>query len=232
MLTWGTQRTGGLTPFPRKRTHGNETMEDIAVTHNHTYGSLLRPTYHHRNVPAALRNAALQVLEAGNPEDVGLRELSRRVGVSATAAYRHFSGKDDLMATVAIEGFKELTAALRLAASEAGPAVAVGLAYLEFALARRGLFRLMFGPLLAQRRVYPALHTAAVEAFRVIECAGRSSDQLETRDDTESLATWSLIHGLASLFIENVVPPDDAKRLAEQILANVGRNAEMEPAAA
>ncbi|RBP03468.1 TetR family transcriptional regulator [Roseiarcus fermentans] len=197
-------------------------MQDIAITSPHSYGTLFRPTYHHRNVPAALRNVARQMLEAGNPEDVGLRELSRRIGISATAAYRHFSGRDDLMASVAVEGFHELTAALQAAVTGPDPVVAIGLAYLEFALTKRGMFRLMFGPLLAQRTKYPALRAAADAAFQVIERAGLSGEA-EGDKDNAGMAAWSLIHGLSSLFIENVVPTPDARQLAQQIFANASR---------
>ena len=195
-------------------------MQDIAITSPHSYGTLFRPTYHHRNVPAALRNVARQMLEAGNPEDVGLRELSRRIGISATAAYRHFSGRDDLMASVAVEGFHELTAALQAALNESDQVVAIGLAYLEFALTKRGMFRLMFGPLLAQRTKYPALRAAADAAFEVIERAGLSEHEPEGNKDTAGMAAWGLIHGLSALFIENVVPAPDARHLAQQIFAS------------
>jgi AcrR family transcriptional regulator len=196
-------------------------MQDIAIaiTSPQAYGKLFRSTYHHRNVPAALRKVARQMLEAGNPEDVGLRAISRRIGVSATAAYRYFSGRDDLMASVAVEGFHELTAALEAAAAAGpDPMVAVGLAYLEFALCKRGMFRLMFGPLLAQRSKYPGLHTAADAAFGVIERAGLSGDP-EDHKDTAGLAAWGLIHGLSALFIENLVPTPDARQLAQQVFA-------------
>ena len=43
---------------------------------------------------------------------MGLREAARRVGVSPTATYRHFRDKDDLLAAVAAEGFREFAAAL------------------------------------------------------------------------------------------------------------------------
>ena len=193
-------------------------MQDIAITRPQAYGTLFRSTYHHHNVPAALRKVARQMLEAGNPEDVGLRELSRRIGVSATAAYRYFSGRDDLMVSVAVEGFEELTAALEAAAAGPDPMVAVGLAYLEFALCKRGMFRLMFGPLLAQRSKYPGLLTAADAAFGVLERAGLSGDS-EDHKDTAGLAAWGLIHGLSALFIENLVPTPDARQLAQQVFA-------------
>jgi len=156
-------------------------------------------------LPAALRNVARQMLEAGNPEDVSLRGLSRRIGISVTTVYRHFSSRDDLMASVAVEGFHELTAALEAAAADPNAIAAVGLAYLDFALSRRGMFRLMFGPLLAQRSKYPALRTAADAAFGVIERAGPSG-QPEDHKDTAGIVALGLIHGISELLIGNLVP--------------------------
>jgi len=43
------------------------------------------------NLPNALRAAARAILDEAGPDVVGLRETACRVGVSATAAYRHFT---------------------------------------------------------------------------------------------------------------------------------------------
>src|SRR5208283_5747884 len=107
--------------------------------------------YHHGRVPQAVHEVAREILESGEMETVGLRDISRRVGVSASAIYRHFANKDELLASVAAEGFRELAATLESAANEPDPVTAVGLAYVEFALTRRGLFGLMFGRHLAQK---------------------------------------------------------------------------------
>ena len=69
--------------------------------------------YRHGNLPAALLDAARKILDENGSQAVGLRETARRVGVSATAAYRHFTSKDDLLASVAAEGFRELAAAMQ-----------------------------------------------------------------------------------------------------------------------
>ena len=144
-------------------------MQDIAGKFPQAFMTPSRGTFHHGNVPEALLRAARQLLDAGDTEEVGLREVARRVGVSAAAAYKHFVDKDDLMATVATEGFRELAAELWAAADEPDPAIAVGLVYVEFARTRQGLFRLMFGPLLALGEKYPALRKAAEEAFEAVE---------------------------------------------------------------
>ncbi|HXE24683.1 MAG TPA: helix-turn-helix domain-containing protein, partial [Roseiarcus sp.] len=77
--------------------------------------------YRHGNLPAALQAAARQILNENGQQSVGLRETARRVGVSATAAYRHFASKDDLLASVAAEGFRELAAAMERATRGATP---------------------------------------------------------------------------------------------------------------
>src|ERR1700722_11497665 len=102
--------------------------------------------YRHGNLPVALQAAARQILDENGLHAVGLRETARRVGVSATAAYRHFTSKDDLLASVAAEGFHELAAAMQNGTRGATPLTRAGLAYIEFANQNRGLFRLMFGP--------------------------------------------------------------------------------------
>ena len=92
-------------------------MQDMTVAGSRPFGTPGRSTYRHGNAPEAMLLAARRLLAAGDPEAVGLREIARRTGVSAAAAYKHFVDKNDLMAAVAAEGFHELAAALRAAAS-------------------------------------------------------------------------------------------------------------------
>ena len=69
----------------------------------------------HGDLPNAILAAACAILdEQAGPHEVGLRETARRVGVSATAAYRYFPSREDLLASVAAEGFRELAAAIEL----------------------------------------------------------------------------------------------------------------------
>ena len=177
-----------------------------------------RPHHHHGNLPNALRAAARAILDEAGPDVVGLRETARRVGVSATAAYRHFTSKEDLLASVATEGFKELAAAMETGATESDPLRAVGLAYVEFALQKRGLFRLMFGPILVQRAKYPELDEAARVVFGVLQRVAVSADDGPRQDNSAGMAAWGLVHGLSSLFIDSLVPETHARGMANQIL--------------
>jgi AcrR family transcriptional regulator len=182
--------------------------------------STVRRPYRHGNLPNALRSAARAILDEDGPDVVGLRETARRVGVSATAAYRHFANKEDLLASVAAEGFRELAAAMETGAIEADPLRAVGLAYVEFALQKRGLFRLMFGPVLVERAKYPGLNTAADLVFNLLQRIAVHSDEQPREGDAAGMAAWGLVHGLSSLFIDGLVPETYARGMADAILAH------------
>jgi hypothetical protein len=51
------------------------------------------------NLPKALHAATRAILDEAGPDAVSLREAARRVGVSATAAYRYFANKEELLAS-------------------------------------------------------------------------------------------------------------------------------------
>jgi AcrR family transcriptional regulator len=170
-------------------------------------------------LPAALLAAARQILDENGLQSVGLRETARRVGVSATAAYRHFASKEDLLASVAAEGFRELAAAMMGATRGATPLTRAGLAYVEFAHQNRGIFRLMFGPLLAERAKYPALQAASASVEALLLRGVADLDQRPLDDNLAAMAAWGLVHGLSHLIVDGFFPVARAMIQAEEILA-------------
>ena len=133
-------------------------------------------------------------------------------------AYRYFVNKEDLLASVVAQGFGELSTAMNAAAKGPDPLVGAGLAYVEFALQNRRLFRLMFGPILAERAKYPGLKEAASEVFRLLQVS-EALDGVTQEGDRDAMAAWTLIHGLSSLFINGLVPQEHIKSLAETTIA-------------
>jgi len=192
--------------------------------------NLHRRRSRHSNLPNTLRAAARAILDEAGQDAIGLREASRRVGVSATAAYRHFTNKEDLLASVAAEGFRELAAAMETSATGSDPLGGVSLAYVEFALQKRGLFRLMFGPILLQRAKYPELDEAARAVFGVLQRVAVTPDDQLREDNAAGMAAWGLVHGLSSLFIDGLVPEGRVRGLANEILVQTPR-LEYQPAA-
>jgi AcrR family transcriptional regulator len=178
--------------------------------------------YHHGNVAEAMRSAARAMIDRDEPEGVRLREAARRVGVSATASYRYYQKKEDLLASVAAEGFRELSAALDAAIKLPDPMLGTAITYVEFALKNRGLFRLMFGPLLVKRAKYSELSEAADLTFdSLLRAAGRGGEP--RNENVQAIAAWSMVHGLSSLFIERLVSEKTARALLETILSDSGR---------
>ena len=178
-------------------------------------------SYRHGNLPVALQTAAREILNENGLHAVGLRETARRVGVSATAAYRHFTNKEDLLASVAADGFHELAAAMQSATRGANPLVQGGLAYIEFANQNPGLFRLMFGPLLAERAKYPALQAASAGVEAMLVRGVTDLDPRPLHDNQAAMAAWGLVHGLAHLIVDGFFPAARATVQAEEILAKV-----------
>ena len=67
-----------------------------------------RPTYHHGDLRNSLIRAALVLVAERGVEGFSLREAARTVGVSASACYRHFADREELLAAVAHEGITTL----------------------------------------------------------------------------------------------------------------------------
>jgi AcrR family transcriptional regulator len=178
-----------------------------------------RATYHHGNLRPALVAAAREMLNADGPGAVSLREAARRVGVSATATYRHFTDKDHLLAVVAAEGYREFAERLRNAEDDPAGFSSLGMAYVEFALEHGGLFRLMFGPLRRDLRRYPELGEASDEAFAVLLNGARRFVN-GSGEDPESVAyaAWSFSHGLARLVLDEVIPRERARQVCNAFL--------------
>ena len=100
--------------------------------------------YHHGDLANALVAAGLELARAGGPETVRLRAVASEVGVSATAAYRHFAGLDGLARAVRDAARDRLAEAMAQSAAEAPPdrelhALASG--YVRFARTEPGMFR-------------------------------------------------------------------------------------------
>src|SRR5215213_6532359 len=78
-----------------------------------------RDGYHHGDLRNAFMRAALALVEQRGVNGFSMREAAREIGVSPSAAYRHFQDKDALLAALAEEGDARMAAAMRAAGREA-----------------------------------------------------------------------------------------------------------------
>jgi AcrR family transcriptional regulator len=168
-----------------------------------------RRTYHHGNLRRALLDAALKLVEAVGPKGLTLRATARLAGVSQAAPYRHFASKDALLATVAEEGFKALTRAMReaigpLAGNPTAQLQVLGVAYVGFATSHSSHFRVMFE--VADREAYPSLRAAADGALVILKGVisdGQKAGLVRAGDPADvALAAWSVAHGLSALLVD------------------------------
>lgn len=172
--------------------------------------------YHHGNLKTALLEAGLAVLEERRLEDLSLREIAARAGVSHTAPKNHFGNLRGLLTAIAAEGFRRHAVALETGLRPEDGAVerlhAAATGYVGFAQDNPALFRLMFSASLCDF-ADPELSAAASASYAVLaRLAGalepRTADgQRQTRLET---LLWSLVHGYATLAIEGqlVTGPD------------------------
>ena len=178
-----------------------------------------RPTYHHGDLRNSLIRAALALVAERGVEGFSLREAARTVGVSASACYRHFEDREELLAAVAHEGLDTLAEEMRVAAEAhqgASPFDAVNRfwdyasAYLHFALAHPAHFRVMHAvPKSEHSRDLMLPRTPAVLAQTAMEglvAAGVVAPEAAGR---ALLAIWTSVHGLAQLAVAGQLPLDD-----------------------
>jgi AcrR family transcriptional regulator len=193
---------------------------DGAVTTTPRASNDARP-YHHGDLPRALLDAAVQAILEVGPAAVSLRDLARRTGVSHAAPAHHFGDKAGLLTAVATDGFRRLAATLRDTYQATGSFLEVGVAYVGFAVTHRAHFEVMFRPELyrtddpelvrAREAARALLYPPAAEAATSPDAGG---------DVRAGIAAWSLVHGLATLWLNKNLPPqlgDDPEQIAREV---------------
>jgi AcrR family transcriptional regulator len=170
-----------------------------------------RRAYHHGDLAAALVEEGLRLVESGDAEGASLRAVARGTGVSAAAVYRHFADKEALLAAVAGRGFASLNAVFAQALTGArrrtplGRLRALGLAYIDFALARPGLYQVMFGTARPRVGRDKTLDAEAERAWRhLAEAVAAAWPPGTSRQvlDAATVASWSVVHGYVVLRLE------------------------------
>ena len=177
-------------------------------------------------------DAALQHIAAEGTERLSLRALARESGVSATAPYRHFPSKRCLLAALATRGFRELERATRGGLQSSmgleEKFMAMGRAYVNYAVSNPTSYNLMFGSVLSDFSSYEMLEQASIDCYSVvldvleelIEARGMEITPVELGG-----VVWAGVHGLASLLIhQESMPIDHADSTPRASLNYLHRN--------
>ena len=187
--------------------------------------------YHHGNLREALIRAALDLIAKKGPAGLTFAEAARLAGVSPAAPYRHFRDREDLLASVALQGFVRFEAALARAwdGGRGGALAALdrlGRAYLDFARSEPAFYAAMFeagvavgDPELrdASERAFGVLRRAAEAVCAATPALGRPPALMV------ALHIWSMAHGVAALFgrgdgARRALPMSPAELLEAQVL--------------
>ncbi len=169
--------------------------------------------YHHGDLRNALVAAAAELAAKGGPASVTIRAAAREVGVTPTAAYRHFAGHEELLTAAKERALEELTTAMTQAVADRpateGDAVrhalarfgAFGRGYLTFAQEEPGLFHTVFASASSQsprpfERAETSPYQLLVSALDDLVAVGYLTP--DRRPITEFTA-WAMVHGLATL---------------------------------
>ncbi|MBT8461687.1 MAG: TetR/AcrR family transcriptional regulator [Gemmatimonadetes bacterium] len=161
-----------------------------------------------RETETAILEAARNLLAEGGLDALSMRAVAAQVGLSATAIYHWFEGKEDLVDRVVAHGFQRSEAYMRksiehIPAGSMERVSALGEAYIRFALENREYFKIIFAiQTPAPRHMedvpgqggYRVLRECVVEAME-------AGNMRKTEPDIVVLYLWSLVHGLVTIFM-------------------------------
>ena len=178
-------------------------------------------------------DAARESIAAHGVEQLSLRDVARRLGVSHQAPYRHYPSRDHLLAEVMRRCFRNFTVFLEARESNEDPQKeleALGRQYLRFALAHPLEYRLMFNTPWPQSAEHPELVRDATHAFDTLRNALARIHNVALPNDLvnqNALFIWSTMHGLASLMGGNCmhhlnIAEKTVQDVPEHILAMIG----------
>ncbi len=192
--------------------------------------------YHHGDLRQTLIAASYDLVNEHGADAFSLADACRLAQVSTAAPYRHFKDRDEILAEVTARGFEAMTAQA-VAAVEAkgegtlGGIIAMGQAYVSFAVQEEGIFRLMFGgaPALEESdQVLELGHNCFGYLIQQITAYCQAQD-LEQDADAVAVKMWTFVHGASALLMdekyERVCPGLDVNgMIAEAVPMLLGKS--------
>lgn len=176
-------------------------------------------TYHHGDLHSSLLDTATAMITEQGIDALSLRKLAERIGVSRTAAYHHFKDKNDLLSSIAAQGFiswqkqaENIFNNIELTDKEKYQAFVHF--YVHFATQNSAVYKLMFGSTLWKKEnktqnssqtlinvAYPSFQyqVRMTEAWQQIGILPKSQNTLRLAQ-----VTWATLHGIAQLVIDGI----------------------------
>ncbi|TGN20228.1 TetR/AcrR family transcriptional regulator [Leptospira idonii] len=182
-----------------------------------------KTAYHHGDLKNALYKACHRLLKQKDPKEISLRSVAEIAGTSHAAIYRHFKDKDELLEVMAAFGFEKLANAQKKAFEKIKHPkegfVALGLAYIKFAVSNPSYYKLMFQT--KRTKVSLNLRRSQIRSYSVLLHSCKvylDSVGKKTNPKEYAMMAWSLVHGYSNLVIETDFPKTEAGSMKKPVL--------------
>lgn len=195
--------------------------------------SMTRKTSPPPAAPLELREAcviaAQEVIAEKGVENLSLRDVARKLGVSHQAPYKHYPSRDHLLAEVMRRCFQSFAEHLDSRGDFDDPRedlAALGRQYLSYARDHALEYRLMFNTPWPESAEHPDLIRDAIHTYDILRSVLKrvhgTSAAMEDRVDLDALYIWSTVHGLAGVLNGNCIDKMNLKAtVLEQAIEHV-----------
>lgn len=178
--------------------------------------------------------AAHEFIAEKGIEQLSLRDVARKLGVSHQAPYRHYPSKDHLLAAVIARCFRDFASHLDARPDFDAPEddlLALGQQYVSYAESHPLEYRLMFGTPWPDSAEDSELIRDALHAFNVLRKVltrmygtGKAARE---KVDLDAMFIWSNMHGLVTIAQSHVMrhldlAPKVQTQLAQHVFAMIG----------
>lgn len=175
--------------------------------------------YHHGDLRRQIIETVLKIISEEGLENVSMRGLGQKLGVSRTAPYRHFSDKNALLCAIAEEGYKKLSARIKDANNQLNRSPLarlrqIGIFYVEFAIENPVHYRLMFGHEILSASKTEELVKLSEDVFNgTLYAIKICQDEKLIRPLNPYIianALWSVSHGISTLLNDGQIQAANA----------------------
>jgi len=190
--------------------------------------------------PVALRDACIvaarQLIAEHGLENLSLREVARKLGVSHQAPYKHYQSRDHLLAEVMRRCFEHFARHLDARDHFEAPDAdlkSLGRQYMDYAKRHPLEYRLMFSTPWPQAAEHSDLVRDAGHAFDILRQVMRrmhgGDESLFAQADLDALYIWSSMHGVVGVMHGDCIakldlPPGVRGGAMEHVMEMIGRS--------
>lgn len=184
--------------------------------------------YHHGDLREKLLSAATILIADGGVDNLSIRKLADKVGVSRTAPYHHFKDKNELLCAIAEQGFYQQDQIVRAISTQKTDLPAAELfeeyvlTYIRFANENSETYDLMYGrdiwkagqPTKSLKAISKNCFKLWLEWITVLQTEGVFESNHPPLRIAQS--SWAALHGLCRLFNDGVyINQDDVDEIAK-----------------